>query len=54
MAYKLTSYYEPETEAAIRWDDPEIGVEWPVSDPQISERDATAPSLAEIRDDLPW
>jgi dTDP-4-dehydrorhamnose 3,5-epimerase len=50
--YKLSNYYDPATEAGIAWDDPDIGVEWPVADPQISERDATAPKLAEIEDDL--
>ena len=54
VAYKLTSYYDPETEAGIKWDDPEIGVQWPIADPQLSERDKTAPALAEIEADLPW
>jgi dTDP-4-dehydrorhamnose 3,5-epimerase len=54
VAYKLTSYYDPATEAGIAWDDPEVGVEWPVPDPQLSERDKTNPRLAEIGDDLPW
>jgi dTDP-4-dehydrorhamnose 3,5-epimerase len=52
--YKLSSLYDPETEAGIAWDDPEIGVEWPVADPQISERDRNAPRLAEIADELPF
>jgi dTDP-4-dehydrorhamnose 3,5-epimerase len=54
VAYKLTSYYDPATEAGIAWDDPEVGVEWPVPDPQLSERDKSNPRLAEIADDLPW
>ena len=48
VAYKLTSYYDPETEAGIRWDDPDIAVEWPVANPALSERDRGAPTLAEI------
>lgn len=52
--YKLTSAYDPVTEAGIAWDDPEVGVEWPVTDPQISDRDRTAPRLAEIADELPF
>jgi dTDP-4-dehydrorhamnose 3,5-epimerase len=52
--YRLSSYYDPATEAGIAWDDPEVGVEWPLDDPQLSERDRTAPSLAEIADELPW
>jgi dTDP-4-dehydrorhamnose 3,5-epimerase len=54
FAYKLSSYYDPATEAGIAWDDPAVGVEWPVSDPMLSERDRTAPSLADIADSLPW
>ncbi len=52
--YKLSSRYDPATEAGIAWDDPEIAVEWPISDPRTSERDRTAPKLAEIADELPW
>ena len=52
--YKLSSYYDPATEAGIAWDDPEVGVEWPIADPQLSERDRTAPRLSEIADELPW
>jgi dTDP-4-dehydrorhamnose 3,5-epimerase len=54
VAYKLSSLYDPETEAGIAWDDPDVGVEWPISDPQLSERDKTAPRLSEIADRLPW
>ena len=54
VAYKLSSYYDPESEAGIRWDDPDIGIGWPVEDPRISERDREAPRLAEVAADLPW
>jgi dTDP-4-dehydrorhamnose 3,5-epimerase len=54
VAYKLSSLYDPETEAGIAWDDPDVGVEWPISDPMLSERDKTAPRLSEIADSLPW
>jgi dTDP-4-dehydrorhamnose 3,5-epimerase len=54
VAYKLTSVYDPETEAGIRWDDPDVGVEWPVKDPQLSERDETAPLLSEVASTFPW
>ena len=54
VAYKLSSYYDPETEAGIRWDDPDVGVEWPISDPQLSERDQEAPALAAVEADLPF
>jgi dTDP-4-dehydrorhamnose 3,5-epimerase len=52
--YQLSSYYDPSTEAGVAWDDPEIGVEWPVDEPLLSERDKAAPKLAEVRDELPF
>jgi dTDP-4-dehydrorhamnose 3,5-epimerase len=54
VAYKLSSYYDPATEAGIAWDDPDVGVEWPVADPQVSERDRAAPRLAKVVGELPW
>ena len=54
FAYRLSSYYDPATEAGIAWDDPDVGVEWPISEPALSERDRTAPRLAEIADSLPF
>ena len=54
VAYKLSSYYEAETEAGIAWDDPDVGIEWPLADPQVSERDRSAPRLAELADELPF
>jgi dTDP-4-dehydrorhamnose 3,5-epimerase len=52
--YKLSSYYDPDTEAGIRWDDPDLAVGWPIQHPQLSDRDKLAPTLAEIADDLPF
>jgi dTDP-4-dehydrorhamnose 3,5-epimerase len=52
--YKVSSYYDPATEAGIAWDDPDVGVEWPVPDPQLSERDKNAPRLADVADELPF
>jgi dTDP-4-dehydrorhamnose 3,5-epimerase len=54
VAYRLSNYYDPATEAGIAWDDPEVGVEWPLEEPILSERDRNAPRLAEIADELPW
>jgi dTDP-4-dehydrorhamnose 3,5-epimerase len=54
FTYLVSSYYDPATEAGIRWDDPEVGVEWPVDEPLLSERDKTAPTLSEIADTLPF
>ena len=46
--YKCTNSYHPDAEGIIRWNDPEIGIAWPVSDPILSERDAEAPFLNDI------
>jgi dTDP-4-dehydrorhamnose 3,5-epimerase len=54
FVYKVSSYYDAETERGIAFDDPDIGVEWPVDNPLISERDRSNPRLAEIVDQLPW
>jgi dTDP-4-dehydrorhamnose 3,5-epimerase len=54
VAYLVSSVYDPATEAGIAWDDPDVGVDWQVAEPLLSERDKTAPRLAEIADQLPW
>ena len=48
VEYKCSDYYAPEFERSIRWDDPEIGIEWPLpsgDQPVLSTKDATAPFL---------
>ena len=54
--YKQDRYYADATERGIKYDDPAVGVEWPlpVAELQPSQRDATAPTLAEIEPDLPF
>lgn len=46
--YKCTDYYSPKDEQAIRWDDPELAIDWPVKTPILSPRDAQAPLLKDI------
>ena len=41
--YKADNYYAPEAEGGIRWNDPEIGVQWGVENPILSQKDAVAP-----------
>ncbi len=52
--YLLSSTYDPATEAGIAWDDPDVGVEWPVDEPLLSDRDRSAPTLAEVAKTLPF
>jgi dTDP-4-dehydrorhamnose 3,5-epimerase len=54
VTYKVSSYYEGSTERGIAFDDPGIGIEWPVAEPLVSERDRTNPTLEEIAPELPW
>ncbi len=49
FSYKCTDFYHPETEFSIRWDDPDLAIDWPVvGPPRLSEKDAEAPLLREI------
>jgi dTDP-4-dehydrorhamnose 3,5-epimerase len=46
MIYKVTDYFSPEHDRSIRWDDPDIGIEWPLEgEPLLSDKDANAPYL---------
>jgi dTDP-4-dehydrorhamnose 3,5-epimerase len=54
FVYKCTNYYDPATEAGIRFDDPGVGIEWPGLELLFSERDRAAPTLAEVADELPF
>lgn len=48
FSYKCTEFYHPETELSVAWNDPDIGIDWPVADPLLSQKDAAAKRLAEI------
>jgi dTDP-4-dehydrorhamnose 3,5-epimerase len=54
VAYKQSSYFDPATDKELAWDDPDLGIDWPVANPVLSERDRSAPRLAEIAETLPW
>ena len=47
--YKCTAVYEPKNEQCLKWDDPQIGIDWPVSQPIISERYGAGATLADLR-----
>lgn len=53
LEYKCTDFYDGADEIAIAWDDPEIGIEWPLSDPTLSAKDAAAPRLGSLLAQLP-
>jgi dTDP-4-dehydrorhamnose 3,5-epimerase len=50
--YKTTDYYSPEHERCIRWDDPQLGITWPIDGmtPELSEKDRQGSTLASCRD----
>jgi dTDP-4-dehydrorhamnose 3,5-epimerase len=54
VMYKCSAYYDPALERGIAYDDPDVGIEWPDIELTPSERDATAPRLSEIADELPF
>ena len=45
--YACTEFYSPADEHAVRWNDPEIAIEWPVAEPTLSDKDRNAPLLAD-------
>jgi len=49
ILYKCTTYYNPEDEAGLLWNDPDLGIRWPVKNPDINERDAQYPRLKDIQ-----
>jgi dTDP-4-dehydrorhamnose 3,5-epimerase len=50
IVYKCTDFYAPSADGAVRWDDPEIGIDWDLGgiEPVLSEKDAAAPLLSEL------
>lgn len=56
IVYKCSDGYAPETEGALRWDDPDIGIEWPMTDitPALSDKDAAAPGIADYNSPFVW
>lgn len=50
VSYKCTAFYSPDDDRTLRWDDPAIGIDWPVSEPELSEKDRRAPRLEELDD----
>ena len=53
VEYKCTDFYRPGDELGVAWNDPEIGIDWPVEQPLLSENDVANPALAALRGQLP-
>lgn len=55
IIYKCSDYYAPQCEGAVRWNDPAIGVNWPLGgEPVLSEKDACARRLADLDSPFTW
>lgn len=48
LAYKCTNFYQQKAEAGVRWDDPELGIDWRVTDPLVSLKDQALPLLKDF------
>ena len=48
FTYKCTDLYYPECDAGVRWDDPELGIDWPVREPLLSAKDRNQPLLKDV------
>lgn len=52
FVYKCTDYYHPASEQGVAWDDPDLGIEWPLRDVQLSAKDAANPCLKDMAPEL--
>jgi len=52
VIYKVSSYYAPDQERGLAWNDPAIAINWPIADPVLSDRDRQNPRLRDIEADL--
>jgi len=53
--YQCTTLYDPDTDAGIRWNDPDLAITWPIADPLLSAKDSQTPLLADVAmDRLPY
>ena len=52
--YKCTEFYDPQTEGGVLWNDPDLGINWPIAVPKLSEKDSDLPRLRDIpKENLP-
>lgn len=48
FAYKCSEYYAPKAELTVAWNDPDIGIRWPIASPALSPKDASGPRLCDV------
>ena len=48
FSYQCTDLYDAKADGGVRWNDPAIGIDWPISNPLLSDKDAKAPLLADV------
>jgi dTDP-4-dehydrorhamnose 3,5-epimerase len=53
VEYKCTDFYDPTDELGVIWNDPDLGITWPISDPILSQKDRALSRLGEVQDLLP-
>ena len=53
FVYKCTDFYVPGDEVGLIWNDPQVGIKWPIEQPILSDKDAVLPSWAEVLEVLP-
>ncbi|PWW38178.1 dTDP-4-dehydrorhamnose 3,5-epimerase [Chromohalobacter israelensis] len=46
--YKCTDYYHPQDESGLLWNDPDVGIDWPIDSPQLSDKDQRLPTLRQL------
>jgi dTDP-4-dehydrorhamnose 3,5-epimerase len=51
FSYKCNEFYSPQDELGLRWDDPTVGIKWPITSPLLSDKDARAPFLKDLPPD---
>lgn len=54
FSYKCTGYYNKAAEGSIRWNDPDLNIDWGVENPQLSEKDELAPKFCELKSLFSW
>lgn len=52
ILYLVDEYYSPEQDRSIRWNDPDIGIKWPINNPILSEKDKNAPFFREMEQEI--